>query len=165
MKKLFRLFGLLIAVSTLMCLSSCGGITGTGTGEEENTTMDYSKPINHTFIKNSTDTGYFVCHYNAQNIFSYKNYTNCYYQIEFTNSSPKKFNLYSRTKESTNVLQTIAKGTFTGDPWKEGDVVLTITEGQSASQTITIKKDQNGVLYFTGDVAASHAFIGATDAK
>lgn len=159
MKKLLKLFGLLIAMGTLFCLSSCDGIFG---GETEE---DYSKPINHTFVKDSTDTGYFVCHYNAQNIFNYKDYTNCYYQIEFTASTPKKFNLYSRTKQSTNVIESIAKGTFTGDPWKEGEVVLTISEGNCAFQTITIAKNADGILSFTGDVAASHKYLGAHDSK
>ena len=160
MKKLLKLFGLLIAFGTLFCLSGCGNLTSKS--EEE---VDYSQPINHLFLKDTTDTGYFVCHYNAQNIFKYKDYTNCYYQIEFTASSPKKFNLYTRTKASTNIIESIAKGTFTGDPWKEGDVTLTISEGNCAFQTITITKNNSGILCFTGDVAASHQFLGAKDSK
>ena len=165
MKKIFKVFGALLAFAMVIGLSSCGDMLNGTQNNGKDDAMDYSQPINHTFKKDSTDTGYFVCHYNAQNTFSYQGHDNCYYQMEFTSSTPKKFTLYSRTKKSTNVLETIARGTFTGDPWKEGDVVLTVTEGNSAFQTISIKKDAEGTLYFVGDVAASHKYIGAKDDK
>ena len=143
-----------------MCLSGCSGLTGS-----KKETMDYSQPINHLFIKDSEDTGFFVCHYNGQTIFTYDDYENCYYQMEFTSSTPKKFTLYSRTKASTTPIEIIAKGTFEGDPYKEGTIKLTVAEGNSAFQTITIEKNNSGILCFTGDVAVSHQYIGAVDSK
>ena len=109
-------------------MASCDELFNLALGDDPQE-EDYSEPINHTFIKDSTDTGYFVCHYNAQNIFTYKNFKKCYYQIEFTFTTPRKFSLYSRTKESTAIIDTIASGTFTGDPLKAGNVNLTVSEG------------------------------------
>ena len=169
MKKLLKLFGILIAVSTIFCLSACdlAGLLGDNgnTTKQELDDEYYNNPIEHTFVRAASDSGYIYCHYDAQNTFTYGNHTNCYYQIEFSYASPIKFSLYTRKKGSMELIETIANGTITGDPWKEGVVTFTTIEGKSVFQTITIKKDSNNVLYFNGDVSVTHKALGAKDEK
>ena len=158
MKKLLKLFGLLIAMGTLFCLSSCDGLFG-GASEQ-----DYSKPINHTFVKDNTTVGNSFVYYNSTTQFSYAGHNACYYQMSF-NTGKKTWLIYTRTTSSTNKLEDVSGGTYTGNPLVEGDLVLTSSDAKSESQTVTIKKNTEGTLYFVGNVAAAHKAIGATDAK
>ena len=162
MKKIFKVFSALLAFMMVIGLTSCGDLFNTGDANDDEY---YNNPIEHTFIRAATDSGYNYCHYDAQNTFTYGNHTNCYYQIEFSYASPIKFSLYTRKKGSYELIETIAKGTITGDPWKEGVVTFTTIEGKTVFQTITIKKDSNNVLYFNGDVSVTHKALGAHDEK
>ena len=171
MKKIFKLTGVLLALAMLIGLSSCADLLGVGLGgtekktsQQKQTTQDYSKPINHEFYKDNTTVGISFFYYNSTQKFSYTGHDACYYQISF-NAGKKTWSMFTRTTSSTDKIEDVAWGSYTGDPSKEGTLVLTSTDGQTASQTVTIKKDAAGNLYFVGDVAAAHKYISATDAK
>ena len=158
MKKLLKLFGLLLAMGTLFCLSGCDGLFE---GEAEE---DYSKPINHTFVKDNTTVGNSFVYYNSTTKFSYTGHDACYYQMSF-NTGKKTWSIYTRTTSSTNKIEDVSGGTYTGDPLKEGELTLTSSDAKSESQTVTIKRNTEGTLSFVGNVAAAHKAIGAKDAK
>ena len=161
MKKLLKLFGLLIAMGTLFCLTSCDGLLDAKTDDEE---VDYSKPINHTFVKDNTTVGNSFVYYNSTTKFSYTGHDACYYQMSF-NTGKKTWSIYTRTTSSTTKIEDVAGGTYTGDPLKEGALTLTPTDGKTVEQTVTIEKNAEGSLTFVGNVAAAHKIIGAKDAK
>ena len=168
MKKLLKLFGLLLAMGTLFCLSSCDDLLGLN-GENTPTKQEiedeyYNNPINHTFVKDNTTVGNSFIYYNSTTKFSYTNHDSCYYQMSF-NVGKKTWQIYTRTTSSVTKIEDVSGGTFTGNPSAEGDLVLTSSDVKSASQTVTIKKNDDGTLYFVGNVAASHKAIGAKDAK
>ena len=164
MKKIFKVFGALLAFAMVIGLSSCGDMLNGTQNNGKDDAMDYSQPINHTFVKDNTTVGNSFYYYNSTTVFSYEGHDACYYQMSFS-TSKKTWLIYTRTTSSTNKIQDVAWGNYTGDPAKEGELVLTSTDGKSASQTVTIKKDTSGNLYFVGDVAAAHKSIGAKDAK
>jgi len=179
MKKLFRLFGLLIAVSTLMCLSSCGGITGTGTGEEENTNVNgnENQVISHGFYLSDDKGG--IIYYTSTQSFNYGNHEDCIYQVQFNlnNSAATKGSwlLYTRPRGTTTVIDNVYEGTFrgvnSGSIRNGGTVELLIDSKVVDTLTVekkTITTSKGTVLdafTFMANVTASHKAIGATDAK
>ena len=154
MKKLLKLFGLLIAMGTLFCLSSCDGLLGGGEEEEV---------LEHTFVIDMADkdiTKQIYIYYTSTTRFSYDDHPNCYYQMVF-NKQGNKWSMYTRPVESMTKIKDIASGTF-------GNNESVITEGTvtlSDKETIKIKKNSDGKLYFTANVYASHKSLGAKDAK
>ena len=158
MKKLLKLFGLLIAFGTLFCLSGCGNLLNKSSDD------DYSEPINHTFVRDMTMPGDSFVYYNSTKAFSYKDNASCYYQIKF-NAGKKTWMLYTRTTASSTPIEEIAGGTFTGSPSKEGELTLTSADEKTATQTVTVAKNSDDILSFVADVVASHKYLGAKDSK
>ncbi|MBO4628949.1 MAG: hypothetical protein J5687_03245 [Treponema sp.] len=166
MKKLLKLFGLLLAMGTLFCLSSCDGLFGGGAnGADDSNTPETtsSNPINHTFVKEDT-VGYNYYYYTSTTRFSYGEHTECYYQISF-NVAKKTWIIYTRPVASTTKIEDIASGSYEGDPSKEGKLKLIAADNKSATQTVKVEKNSAGKLCFIGDVAASHQYLGAKDEK
>ena len=101
--------------------------------------------------------------------FKYGNYDHCQYQIQFSYSK-KKWYLYTR-EVSGKVIEQVQSGTYTGNPWEDGDVVL--TDGNGIIRTVTISgsiKNGSAVAKGSGsfllNVASVNTSIGATsDAK
>ena len=101
--------------------------------------------------------------------FKYGNYDHCQYQIQFSYSK-KKWYLYTR-EVNGKVIEQVQSGTYTGNPWENGDVVL--TDGNGNPQTVTISgsiKNGSAVAKGSGsfllNVASVNTSIGATsDAK
>ena len=155
MKKLLKLFGLLIAMGTLFCLSSCDSLFGGNEQEDE--------VLEHTFVIDMADkdiTKQIYIYYTSTTRFSYDDHPNCYYQMVF-NKQGNKWSMYTRPVESMTKIKDIASGTF-------GNNESVITEGTvtlSNKETIKIKKNSDGKLYFTANVYASHKELGAKDAK
>ena len=173
MKKICKLFGVLLAFTMVIGLASCDGLFNpgnTGFGRAGNAGNSGSQqqgdtdPIKHTFIKDDT-TGISFFYYTSTTRFTYPdNPEICYYQISF-NAGEKTWILYARPAASTKAKEQIANGTYTGDPSKVGTLVLTSPDGKAASQTIEIKTNDAGRLYFVGDVTASHKYLNAQDEK
>ena len=162
MKKLFKLFGLMIITSTLFCLSSCGNIFGNKSGDDE--------VINHDFViaPNGKDitTQQFI-YYVSTTIFSYQGYEKCYYQINF-NRATKSWRMFTRAVASETPITDIASGTYGEDKdviINGGTLVLTDADDAQYSQTVTIVKAADGTLSFNANVAPAHKSIGAKDAK
>ena len=156
MKKIFKLFGIMIAVTTLMCLSSCDQLLNLGENEND-------EVLTHSFVIDMGDkdiTKQIYIYYTSTTRFSYGDHPSCYYQMVFSKQG-NTWKLYTRPVDSMTKINDVGEGTF-------GSKESVITEGTvtlSDKETITIKKNSDGKLYFTLNVAASHKAIGAKDSK
>ena len=156
MKKLSKLFGLLLAMGTLFCLSSCDGIVGGNKDDEIGDVLE------HTFVMEKPQ-GYNFYYYTSTTRFTYDG-KESYYQISF-DTAKKNWKMYTRPVASTTPSEDIASGTYTGNPAAEGELVFTSPDNTNYSQTVTVKTNSDGKLCFNGNVAAAHKKIGAKDAK
>ena len=155
MKKLFKLFGLLIITSTILCLSSCNGIFGGEKKDEE--------VLEHTFVMDMADKDpakQIYIYYTSTTRFSYENHPNCYYQMVFSKQG-NTWTMYTRPVESMTKITDIGSGTY----GKDESVIAEGTVTLSDKETITITKNSDGKLCFKANVYASHKAIGAKDAK
>ena len=168
MKKLLKLFGLLLAMGTLFCLSSCDDLLGLN-GEDNTqqaattTTTTDNEVLEHTFVMDMADKDpakQIYIYYTSTTRFSYPDHPNCYYQVVF-NKQGNKWSMYTRPVESMNKINDVASGTY----GKDESVITEGTVTLSDKETITIKKNSEGKLYFTANVYASHKAIGAKDDK
>lgn len=179
MKKLLKLFGLLIAMGTLFCLSSCDGLFGGGEEEEEKarTYVKSTDSINHEFYLSDDKSSYI--YYTSTQLFNYGKHTDCIYQISFTpkDSAASKgtWKLYTRPIASTKTIEMVYEGTFQGEnsgSVRNGGTVKLLINNEVVD-TLTVESKgittATGVsktaFAFTANVAASHKAIGATDAK
>jgi hypothetical protein len=183
MKKLLKLFGLLLAMGTLFCLSSCDDLFNMDNNEDkpvEEKAKEYVKStdaINHEFYLSDDKTSYI--YYTSTKLFSYENYTDCVYQISFTpkDSAASKgtWKLYTRPIASTKTIEMVYSGTFkavgSGSIRNGGTVELLINDEvvdtlTVENKTVTTATGVSKTAYaFTANVAASHKAIGAKDAK
>ena len=189
MKKLLKLFGLLLAMGTLFCLSSCDDLFNLGneddntqqtTTDDEEQAQAYVKAtdtINHEFYLSDDKTSYI--YYTSTQLFNYGEYTDCVYQISFTpkdsGATKGTWKLYTRPIASVKTIQMIYSGTFQGvdsGSVKNGgtvkllidnEVIDTLTIANKSVTTAT--KTTVTAFAFTANVAASHKVIGAEDAK
>lgn len=180
MKKLWKLFGILIAVSTLFCLSGCDMLLGSkdnSTPEEK--AKEYVKStdaINHEFYL-SDNKGQYV-YYTSTQRFKYGNHDDCIYQVNFTtkDSAGTKgdWKLYTRERGSTKTIEMIYKGTFkgvsNGSVTSGGTVELYIGEELYDTlnielKTVALTSGDKEAYAFTTNVAAAHASINAEDVK
>ncbi len=192
MKKIFKVFSLLLAFATLMTLTSCDDLWGLinendkpQSSQQDNTTDDGTPKdyvavtgvINHDFYL-SDDKGSYI-YYTSINSFQYGNYTDCVYQISFTpkDSAATRgdWKLYTRPRGSNKTIDFIYKGTFegvNGGSIKTGGTVKLLI-GSELVDTLTIAKSNIKVLsgeirekyVFNANVSAAHAAIDAHDEK
>lgn len=187
MKKLLKLFGLLLAMGTLFCLSGCDLATLLGEDNTQQTPRDneekakeYVKStdaINHEFYLSDDKNSYI--YYTSTQLFNYGDHTDCIYQISFTpkDSAATKgtWKLYTRPIASTKLIEMVYQGTFqgvnSGSVRNGGTVQLLINNEVIDTLTVESKgiTTATGVtktaFAFTANVAASHKAIGAKDAK
>lgn len=166
MKKIFKLFGVLLAFAMVVGLSSCGNIFGTDTtglnnqGTQNNNNgnnnqqQQISGKVEHEFYLSDDKSSYI--YYTDLQLFTYSCVDSkgnelvygpdnpCYYQISFyvKNSANTKgtWTMYTRPKSSTNTLEdfTVLKGDFDGNIKEPGTVKLLI-DGQVV-QTLTLTR-------------------------
>lgn len=182
MKKLLKVFGLITVIATLMCLSGCSGLFG-GKGfsitsaDDVKEYMEDSEAINHTFYLSDDKSSYI--YYTSTTLFNYPDHDNCVYQMSFTptNSAATKgsWKLYSRPIASTNTIEKIYEGNFEGvnngsvrtggtvNLYLEGEVIHTLTIAEKTLVTATGATVTKNA--FTANVAASHKYLDANDAK
>ena len=181
MKKIFKVFGVLIAFSTLLCLTGCdlAGLFGEGDKTPEEIAKKYQKAdgeaINHEFYLSDDKSSYI--YYTSIQRFAYGNHNDCIYQISFT---PKKsdaiegtWKLYSRERAG-KTIELIYDGTFkgvNGGSVRNGGTV-DIFIGNEKIDTLTIEERAVNLSSGTAvkkacyvNVAASHKAIGAHDQK
>ena len=189
MKKLFRLFGLLLAMGTLFCLSGCDQLFNSENEDDkpvEEKAKDYVEvtsgdKIEHMFYlsldqpkanKYFTSTTAFT--YTTLKGVVYDETNPCVYQFCFhpTNSAETKgtWTLYTRPKGSTTTIELIYKGTYEGKVTDNGEVKLLIDNAliqtiEIEKKVIQLEKTSPDTYVFTANMAASHKAIGATDAK
>ena len=171
MKKLLKLFGLLLAMGTLFCLSSCDGLFGGNENEEET-------EIIHEFYQ-SDKKGYYYYYtsttgftYTTQDGIVYDKSNPCIYQVCFSQGANKgTWNMYTRTKASYNKIEDVYKDvTYEGDVSKDGEVKLYL-EGKLfqtikiETKTIQLTNTTPTTCVFTANIIAAHKKIKATDAK
>ena len=172
MKKLFKLFGILIAVSTLMCLSSCKDIMGGSKDDKE-------EIINHEFYHSDKKGSYY--YYTSTTSFTYTSPENgtvydktnpCIYQVCFTQGTNKgTWNMYTRPKSSQTPIDFVYKnGTYEGDVSKEGVIKLYIENElfqtiTLETKTVQLENTTPTALVFTANITAAHKSIGAKDSK
>ncbi len=180
MKKLLKLFGLLIAMGTLFCLTSCDGLFGGEAEEDIEKAKKYVKStdkIDHEFYLSDDKSSYI--YYTSTQLFDYGKHTDCVYQISFTpkDSAATKgtWKLYTRPIASTKTIEMVYEGTFQGE--NSGSVrnggTVNLLINNEVIDTITVESKgvttATGVsktaFAFTANVSASHKAIGATDAK
>lgn len=161
MKKIFKVFGALLAFAMVIGLSSCGDmLNGTQNNGKDDEIGDV---LEHTFVLDMGDkdiTKQTFIYYTSTTRFSYGEYTQCYYQMSF-NVSKKSWILYTRPAASTTPIQEVGKGSYGSkeSPIVEGTVTL------DGLQAIELKKQSDGKLYFIANIAAVHKAIGAHDEK
>ena len=186
MKKLLKLFGLLLAMGTLFCLSSCDDLFNMDNNEDkpvEEKAKEYVKStdaINHEFYLSDDKTQYI--YYTSTTAFNYQDYENCIYQISFTpkNSAATKgtWIIYTRPINSYNTIERLyegCSGTFEGvnnGSVRNGGTVKLLLDNQEIStvtienKTLTNEKNKTVTAYaFTLNVVAAHKYIGAEDVK
>ncbi len=165
MKKIFKVFGALLAFAMVIGLSSCGDmLNGTQNNGKDDEIGDV---LEHTFVIDMADKNIDLqisVYYTSTKRFSYKNNDACYYQVAF-NKQRNSWFMYTRPANSTNKISDVASGTYTGDIVKEGTLVLSSTEYPQYAQTVTLKTNSDGKLYFVANVASAHKFLGAKDEK
>ena len=162
MKKIFKVFGVLLAFMMVIGLTSCGDLFNFGNNKDE-----IGDVLEHTFVIDMADKDIdkqISIYYTSTKRFSYKDNDACYYQVAF-NKQHNSWFMYTRPANSTNKISDVASGTYTGDIVKEGTLVLSSTEYPEYAQTVTLKINSNGKLYFTANVASAHKFLGAHDEK
>ena len=181
MKKLLKLFGLLIAMGTLFCLSSCDDLFNTGDDtpveEKAKAYVQSTDSINHEFYLSDDKNSYI--YYTSTQLFNYGNHTDCVYQISFTprDSAATKgtWKLYTRPIASTKTIEMVYQGTFQGEnsgSVRNGGTIKLLIDNEVVD-TLTVESKgvttATGVsktaFAFTANVAASHKAIGAKDAK
>ena len=193
MKKLLKLFGLLLAMGTLFCLSGCDLATLLGEDNTQQTPRDNEEKaktyeevtsgdkIEHEFYlsldqpksnKYFTSTTAFT--YTTSKGVVYDETNPCIYQFCFhpTISAETKgtWTLYTRPKASTSTIELIYKGTYEGKVTDNGQVKLFIDN--NLIQTLDVKKKviqlentSPDTYVFTANMTAAHKSIGAKDAK
>ncbi len=195
MKKILKVFSILMAVAMIAGFTSCDDIFNFGfpeNNENQQTTngdndttnkepMQYidniTEVINHDFYLSDDKSSYI--YYTSINSFQYGNHTNCVYQISFTpkrsDASAGDWKLYTRPRASSKTINFIYQGTFEGvnggSVRNGGTVKLMI--GSEVVDTFTISKQNIKILsgetkekfVFTANVAAAHAAIDAKDEK
>ena len=169
MKKLFKLFGLLIITSTILCLSSCGNVFGNKSDDDE---------IIHDFY-NSDKKGYYY-YYTSTTTFTYTSPDGtiydksnpCIYQICFSQGTNKgTWNMYTRPKATSKALDMIyTDGTYDGDVSKDGEVKLYIAGEyfqtiNIETKTIQLENSSPTCCAFSANIIAAHKKINATDSK
>ncbi|MBP5603332.1 MAG: hypothetical protein J6X78_11470 [Treponema sp.] len=185
MKKIFKLFGILLAIGTILCLASCDGLLNMMLDNEEDKDQtpegiaytQADSTINHEFYLSDDMNSYI--YYTSTQSFNYGNHQDCIYQISFTpkNSAASKgtWKLFTRPKATTKTIEMIYQGTFegvnNGSVRNGGTVQLKI--GNDVIETLNI--EMKSVTTSSGatldayacivNVAASHTAIGATDSK
>lgn len=191
MKKICKVFGVLLAFAMVVGLSSCDSLwkmylpdeeddnTVQTTDDTNETPMEYvtvDTPINHEFYLSDDKSSYI--YYTSTTRFIYENHDDCIYQISFTptksDASQGKWKLYTRERATVKTIDMIHQGTFkgvNGGSIKTGGTVQLLIDNQ-VIQTIEISKKT--VQLASGskeayacqiNVAAAHKAINATDAK
>ena len=170
MKKLLKLFGLLIAMGTLFCLSSCDSLLNGSEPKDETPVVDY------TFYLSDDKVSY--QYFSGTTQFSYTDsdgvkHDDCIYQVSFTpkTSNTGKWMMYIRPKSSTTTVETKFKGTYEGNVKQEGQVKLLNEDGQ-LNRNITIEykeiqltNSKKTTYVFTTDVGEVHKYYGCSNAK
>ncbi len=182
MKKIFKLFGVLIAMSTLLCLSGCdlASLLGGGDSTPEEVAKEYQKvtgdAIEHEFYLSDDKSSYI--YYTSIQRFAYGNHNDCIYQISFT---PKKsdaiegtWKLYSRERGNPKIIELVYDGTFkgvNGGSVRNGGTVNILINNE-VIDTLTIEERPVNLASGTAtkmacfvNVAASHKVLNAHDEK
>ncbi len=181
MKKILKVFSILMAVAMIAGFTSCDDIFNFGFPENNNnsqqaTNGDDKTPINHTFYLSLSQTQY--KYYTDTTHFSFTDkdgvfYADCIYQISFTPNTKGTggtWMMYIRPDGSTTNKETQYKGTYEGDVEKEGTVKLYVNNELLKTLTIEYKEVQvknitKTAFVFTTDVAKAHQYYGAKDEK
>ena len=189
MKKILKLFGVLLAAATLFSLSACdlatlmgGGNTGMkaangGNNNSSQTGDESGDPINHTFYL--SDDQFAHKYFTDTQSFSFTDkdgvhYTECIYQISFSPSTTQETSgtwiMYIRPKASTSNKETQYKGTYEGNVKQEGNVKLYV-DGQLLKtikieyKEVQLTSTTKTTYVFTTDVSKAHQYYGAQDEK
>ncbi|MBO4532983.1 MAG: hypothetical protein J5726_04725 [Treponema sp.] len=185
MKKICKLFGVLLAFTMVIGLASCDGLFNpgnTGFGRAGNAGNSGSQqqgdetPINHTFYL--SDNQFAHKYYTDTTHFSFTDkdgvyYADCIYQISFspnTKGTGGNWIMYIRPDGSTSNKETQYKGTYEGDAENEGTLKLYVNDELLKTLTlenkeIQVKSITKTALTFTTDVAKAHKYYGAKDEK
>ena len=182
MKKILKLFGVLIAMSTLLCLSGCdlASLLGGGDSTPEEVAKEYQKvtgdAINHEFYLSDNKGDY--SYYTSTTSFTYGNHEDCIYQINFvrknTPATEGTWKLYTRPRGSTKTIEMVYSGTFkgvNGGSVRTGGTVDLFIDGNKIDtidiqyKTVQLRSGTTEAYACNLNVAASHAAIGAHDEK
>ena len=171
MKKIFKVFGVLLAFMMVIGLTSCGDLFNFGNNKD-----DSNDPINHTFYLSLSQTQY--KYYSDTTHFSFTDkdgvfYADCIYQISFTPNTKGtggNWIMYIRPDGSYSNKETQYKGTYEGNAENEGTLKLYVNDELLKTLTlenkeIQVKSITKTALTFTTDVAKAHKYYGAKDEK
>lgn len=164
MKKLKIILATLFTIGLAFSFVSCDDLINSLTEEEDSgsTTNMYEFKLT-----DGTELSTFV-YYTSTEKFTYtspttnETYDYCQYQLSF-NVGKKTWILYTRPVKTSSNLDTVASGTYTGDLFNDGDVVLTYSSDYASigtSETVTVSNKS-----FELNVYAAHKAMGAADAK
>ena len=134
------------------------------TSSQTTTTETKEKQTLYTFQCDTWQTAYI--YYASTDKFDYDKYKNCEYQINFSYRTKTSGTWTLNTRIANGaIIEKVKNGTYTGDPWNNGEVVLTADGEKWNTITISNATQKGTTGTFSLNVYSVNSEIGVAGQK